>query len=69
MENKKSLNEKELEQVNGGLGGRVCIKDPANRMATQSFCSGCRKVRRDGSYSGNGYDCSCSNGVLGNWKE
>ena len=68
MENKK-LNENELEQVNGGLGGRVCIKDSSNRMATQSFCSGCSKVRRDGSYSGNGYDCSCSNGVPGTWRE
>ena len=67
MENKK-LNENELEQVNGGLGGRVCIKDSTNTMATQSFCSGCR-VRRDGSYSGNAYDCSCSNGVFGSWRE
>lgn len=68
MENKK-LNENELEQVTGGLGGRVCIKDSSNRMATQSFCSGCIKIRRDGSYSGNGYDCSCSNGVPGTWRE
>ena len=68
MENKK-LNENELEQVTGGLGGKVCIKDSSNRMATQSFCSGCSKVRRDGSYSGNGYDCSCSNGVFGTWRE
>lgn len=68
MENKK-LNENELEQVTGGLGGKVCIKDSSNRMATQSFCSGCSKVRRDGSYSGNGYDCSCGNGVPGVWRE
>ena len=69
MEEKKILNNEELEKVSGGLGGRVCIKDSTNTRATQSFCSGCSKVRRDGSYSGNGYDCSCGNGVFGTWRE
>ncbi len=68
MENKK-LNENELEQVSGGLGGRVCIKDSSNKSANQSFCQGCRKVSKSMAYSGNGYECRCSLGVMGVWKE
>ena len=68
MENKK-LSENELEQVSGGVGSRVCIKDSSNKIATQSFCSGCSRVRKSGTYSGNGSECTCGNGVPGIWRE
>ena len=68
MENKK-LNENDLEQVSGGLTRGVCAKDSSNKTATQSFCGNCSRIRRSASYSGNGIECTCSNGVSGIWRE
>ena len=68
MEDKKVLNNEELEKVNGGLARGVCAKDSSNKYATRSFCGDCGRVRRS-SASLNRIECTCSNGVPGSWIE
>ncbi|MCQ2488810.1 MAG: hypothetical protein MJ143_06035 [Clostridia bacterium] len=69
LEKDMLLNEKELNEVSGGVGGKVCIKDSSVTMANANTCSGCRYIQRDASYSGRGYDCKCRLGIPGVWRE